>query len=92
MERKETRVVGGGEDTKTERRTYIWPYLGEHKVNVPADNVVTPCLVVVSIGLLRQDRHAFLDTLPLCVRPGASELSNSAEKLDALHLVLRIRY
>ena len=59
-------------------------------MDAPANNVVAPCLVVVSVNFLRQDGHTFLDARPLRVRSDAPLLGDSTDLLDALDLVLRI--
>lgn len=34
-------------------RAYLWPHLGEYKMNCPADDIVAPCLVIVTVRFLR---------------------------------------
>lgn len=55
----------------------------------PANDVVTPGRVVVSIGLLRQGINAFVDVCPLGVAASASDLSESTNLQDAKHLLGR---
>jgi len=73
-----------------ENQTYIRSYLGQHQVDAPADDVVAPCSVVISIRLLRQGAYAFADARPLRVCSRASHLCEGTDDLDALGLELRV--
>ena len=73
---------------QTENLTYIWTHLGEYDVDCSADNVIAPCLVIVTIWLLWQYRDAFFNAGVLNVWTSASHLSDSTELLNGLHLGL----
>jgi hypothetical protein len=47
-------VSAFGHETRLMRkRAYLWPHLGECKMNDPANDIVTPCLVIVPVRFLR---------------------------------------
>jgi hypothetical protein len=57
----------------------------------PADDVVSPCLVVVAVWFLREDSNAFLGAVPLGIWACAPLLGATAELFDRLLDDLRIR-
>lgn len=64
------------------KETYIWPHLCENEMNGPADDIVSPCFVVVTVWFLREDRYAFLGAVPLSIWSCASLLGAPAELFD----------
>ena len=48
----------------------------------PADDVVSPCLVVIAVWFLREDRYTFLGAVPLGIWACAPLLGATAELFD----------
>jgi len=70
--------------------TYIRPCQGQNKVDGTADDVIAPCLAVISVLSLGQRGNALLNAVPLLISTRASALGYGADLGDAQVLEVRI--
>lgn len=73
------------------RTMHIGSDLGEDQVDGATDDIVTPCSVIIAVGLLRQRVDALADAGPLLVGTGAKRLRGAANGLDGLELEIPVR-
>jgi hypothetical protein len=64
------------------KATYIWPYLGKHEMNRPADDIVSPSLVIVAVRFLSEGSYAFPGAVPLSIWSCAPLLGAAAQLFD----------
>lgn len=69
---------------------YLRPHLGEHKMNRPADDVISPRLIIVPIRFPGQGSYALLYATPLRILSRAPLLGAAAQLLDGLRCDLRV--